>query len=70
MKISKMNKDWDKEPRYVSCNFKQEEGIIIHDLEDGLYMELPPSEKGYKIMTNKTMKMHWVIDDRDCPVEW
>ena len=31
MKISKMNKDWDKEPRYVSCNFKHEDGIIIHD---------------------------------------
>lgn len=65
-----MNKDWYQEPRYVSCNHKQEEGIIIHDLEDGLYMELPPSEKGYKIMTNKTKKMHWVIDDRDCHTEW
>ena len=65
-----MMKDWDQEPRYVSCNFKHEELIIIRDLEDGLYMELPPSKKGYKIMTNKTKQMHWVIDDRDCPVEW
>ncbi len=65
-----MNKDWLREEAYVSCNYKHEEGIIIHDLEDGLYMELPPSEKGYKIMTNKTMKMHWVIPDKDCPVEW
>lgn len=55
---------------YVSCNHKHEEGIIIHDLEDGLYMELPPSEKGYKIMTNKKKKMHWVINDRDCPTDW
>ncbi len=65
-----MSKDWDQEPRYVSCDYVVDEGIIIHDLEDGLYMELPPSKKGYKIMTSKTRQMHWVIDDRNCPVEW
>ena len=55
---------------YVSCNHKHEKGIIIHDFKDGLYMELPPSEKGYKIMTSKTKQMHWVINDKDCSVEW
>ena len=60
---------------YTNCYGEQDEGVYISDdhhvgKNDATFLRLPPSEKGYTIMISRKQRMHWVIDDRDCPVNW
>ena len=60
---------------YTNCYGEQDEGVDISDdhhvgKNDATFLSLPPSEKGYTIMISRKQRMHWVIDDRDCPVNW